>query len=523
MKGECVTERGSFVTSGTDFPDDVPSRDLERILRVLRSRAPLIAVATISLAAIAFGIAVLQERQYTATASLLFRDPKLAQTVFGSDGAPTLSGSDAERQGQTNLQLINLESVASRTARALGDADGGKLLAEKINIVPEGKSDVVQIQATDEDPTVAQKIANQFTHEFIAFRAETDTRRLLEARHLAEREFDHLTPDEQRGPRGAQLSRAIERLGILASLQTGNAERVQRADLPTEPSAPRPVRSALFGGALGFLVGILAAFLLERFNNRIRNQGEAEEAFSLPILTAIPRSKAIEETNRGKASSLPFAEIEAFRMLRASLRYFNVDAGLRTVAVTSALPQEGKSTIAWNLAQLSASQDATILVEADLRNPTQSRNKGINYSPGLADVLTHQVALSDAIQKHTVDLGPQSPGQEPAFDVLVSGAPPPNPAELLESQAMTDLLSNLRERYKVVIIDTPPTTVVADAYPIFSEVDGVLLVCRLGQSTQESARALQSSMQQINAHVLGVVLNDSRARREYGYSYRYQP
>lgn len=500
-------------------PED--SGDLERILTVLRRRAGLIVLCTLLTAAAAVVFSLLQEKKYTATASLLFRDPGFSKTLFGGEGVQ-LTGTDATRQAATNVQLVSLSAVSERTAQALGGNLTADVISDEIDIAAEGQSDVVSIKATDPDPAQAQLLANTFAQEFIDFRAEADRTKLLDAKRLAERQYDRLSPEEKVGPRGAQLSRGAERLGILASLQTGNAELVQPARLPTSASSPQPRRNGVLGVIVGLMLGVGLAFLFERLNRRLHEPEDAREAFNLPVLGTIPESKAIAQSNEGAPlPTLPFGETEAFRMLRASLRYFNVDKGIKTVLVTSAAAQEGKSTVAWNLAVAAASSATVLLLETDLRNPSLSRQHGIASGPGLADVLTHQADLADAIQ--TPLNQPNKSGMSARLDVIVGGAVPPQPATLLESRAMSDLLSELRERYDMIIVDTAPVGVVADSLPFLKDVDGVLLVARLDRTSRDSAQRTAETLRRLGAPLLGVVTNGLKLsrRNRYGYGYGY--
>jgi capsular exopolysaccharide synthesis family protein len=392
-----------------------------------------------------------------------------------------------------------------------------------VTVSSEGEADVVSVTATSPDPAQAQRVANTFARQFIAFRAGTDKRKLRQARRLAERELERLSPEERAGPRGEALSRSAEKLGILTSLQTGNAELVQPADLPTSPSSPKPVRNGILGAILGLLLGIGLAFLLERLNRRLRDPDEAQEAFRLPVLSAVPESKAIMASNDGTtAAELPFVENESFRMLRASLRYFNVDSDVRSVLVASDTASVGKSTVAWNLARVAATGSRVVLLETDLRNPSIAHQHGLNSVPGLSAVLTHQVELEEAIQTMSVASGANgAEGGEQTLDVIVAGANPPNPAELIESKAMSDVLSQLTERYELVVLDTAPLGVVSDAFPLLREVDGVIAVARLGRSTRDSAERLRDQLERLDAPLLGIVANGVKVRRggKYGYGY----
>lgn len=509
----------------TSIENDVPDTKsgLDSIITVLRRRYRLILACILVAAGSAFAISQFQENEYTATASLLFRDPGFAQNIFSGESVAS-SGTDPVRQAATNLKLVELQIVSERAAKLLDLGLTAKELRERTRVSAEGTSDVVSVEATDPDPEAARMIADTFASEFIAFRAKADRSKLLEAKRLADQEFEELDPAEQRGVRGRQLSQGSERLGILASLQTGNAELVQKAALPRTPSSPKTSRNVVVGGFLGLILGIILAFGFERFNRQLRDPEEAGEAFDLPVLATIPTSEAIYGSNDGRpVGDLPFFEAESFRMLRASLRYFNVDNEVRSVLVTSNSAQVGKSTIAWNLACSSITSSRTVLVETDLRKPSLARQHGVKIGPGLAELLTHQIELDQAIQTIPINTARAADSASGvSLDIIVAGSVPPNPAELLESQAMAGILRKLKDRYELVVIDTAPTGVVADAFPLVGQVDGVVIVARIGQTTREEAETLRAQLDRLDAPLLGVVSNGVKVKRggKYGgYGY----
>ncbi|MCA9233377.1 MAG: hypothetical protein KDA57_22225, partial [Planctomycetales bacterium] len=410
------------------------------LLSAVRHHIVLILACILVAASSAAGFSLLQEKKYTASASLLFRDPALARDLFGSSAlVPT---GDPTRQAATNIRLVELEVVAERTAQALKnspEAEAAKLRAGDISgmvaTAAAGESDIVEVSATGPTPELAALVANTFSKQFISFRAEADRSKLEDAKGLADREYESLSASEKASPRGEALARAGQRLGIIASLQTGNAEFVQPAIPPLSPSSPRPLRNSVIGGLLGLFLGLGLAFALERMNRKLRSPGEVSELFEIPVLATIPYSASLEVGSQAsEEAALPFEAQEAFLTLRSSLRYFNVDRAISTVLVTSALSGEGKTTIALGLAKAAASTSRTLLLETDLRRSSIASRTGMAVTPGMAEVLTHQTTIAEAVQP--VALGAPTIGspteEQPTLDVLVGGRIPPNPTDLIE-------------------------------------------------------------------------------------------
>ena len=317
----------------------------------------------------------------------------------------------------------------------------------------------------------------------------------------------------RRFPQGSdeQAAALQERLDALsvASIAPIGVRQIDRAKPPGDAFSPKPVQNTLIGAIVGLALGLALAIALERRDRRVRDPRFMERVLGGPIIGRIPRSRALARAGRG-TRALPAPEADAFRTVRVNLRRQLELQGTRSLIVTSAIPGEGKTTLAWNLARIEAAAGSRVLlVEADLRRPSLAKSLEANGAAGLSELLaSDQVQLQDLIQPVDFAGGADPNGEREggAVDVLFAGAPPQNPAELLDSERMQAMLEVIPDRYDLVIVDTPPT-VVSDAMPILEHVGGVVVVGRLGLSTDESLIGLREQLDRLDAPTLGVVVN----------------
>ena len=285
--------------------------------------------------------------------------------------------------------------------------------------------------------------------------------------------------------------------------------------------SPKRTRDLVVAGVLGILLGLVAAFVREHFDRRLRSTEEIERAFDVPVIGQI--AAVIGDMRRPRVLADEGGQFaEAFRALRANLQYLAVGKTMRTILVTSASAGQGKTTVCANLAKALAGAGATVaLVEADLRRPQLGNVFGLaRQSEGLTSVLVGRSSLSEAM--HTV-VSPSDPGgrSSPVHSVslLASGPLPPNPSELLGSSAMREVVHRLGARFDFVIVDSPPILLVSDAVELAQLVDGVILIVRADQATTDEAREIRSMVDRLDINLVGVVVTGVRARTGYGAYY----
>jgi len=489
------------------------------LIAALRRRAPLLVVIVVALTGGALTYSLTAEKQYTATAKLLFRDPGFDTKALGGQGQVLAPSVDPAREAATNVGLLSLDTVAKRaagviTSRRLTPSE----IRSKVAVAAQGQSNVVAVHATDESPAFAAVLANTIAEQYIVFRRDADRSKINQALGLVVRQQQRLAPSQRTGSEGGTLRKQVEQLRLLAALQTGNAELVQPADRPNSAASPKLVRNTILGLLLGIVLGVATALLLHRFDRRLRDRDDAERVLGRPVLGEIPESRSLR-TDSGDALHLGAQEAEAFRTLRTNLRYYDIDRDIRSLLITSSAPGDGKSTVARYLAATAAVVDVrVVLIEADLRRPTLNTLYPSMRATGLSDVLTDQASLASTIQQLPVSIGSAPTGQ--TLDVITAGTQPPNPADLLESDRMRAVLAELQEQYELVIVDSSPATVVPDSIPLLGQVSGVLVVVRESKSTTVGTRRLRDELDHLGITPLGLVMNGT-ARHEgsayYGY------
>ncbi len=470
---------------------------LEQILGVLRRRGLLIGLCCLLAAGAAFGFSRIQTTKYTATASLIFNTNQ--QSVV--TGLPASAANGLQTEQNTNLQLTKLEAVAERTAAALGGGLTKGAVQADVSVNAHGESDLVDVSATATSPALAAKIANTYAAQFVLAQQNA-------SREYYESALAVINKQLAQGGSIALQERATA-LQLLAQLPA-DVRVAQTASIPTSPSSPNASRNTLLGGFLGLLLGVGLAFLVERSDRRIQEPRDLEEIYGLPLLGTVPESDALAEPAGASGSAgLPPAEAEVFNLIRAHLRTFSADRQLHSILVGSATPNDGKTTIASQLAAAAAGMGSRVLlIEADLRHPTMAARLGTGPAPGLVGVLTGACSMGEATRSIKL-VGPAGGiAKHRSLDVLLAGQPLPlNPPELIESHAMDAVLELARSAYDLVVIDTPPLIAVSDAFPLLRKVDGVIIVGWMGRTPWEVSEQLHQTLAKSGAPLLGVIAN----------------
>jgi capsular exopolysaccharide synthesis family protein len=314
---------------------------------------------------------------------------------------------------------------------------------------------------------------------------------------------------------------------LLASSSQGAVNSlsvIEPATLPRTPIGPEIIMTILTAAAIGFSLGVGASYLMEYLDDTIKTPEDVRRVTGLPTLTGISENKGGDSHHGLITISNPRSPIaEAYRSLRTAVLFSNVDQTARTMVVTSAGPQEGKSFTSANLAiVLAQSSHRVLLIDADLRRPTQQTlfEKQPNY--GLTNLLLDMPPAFDSSrlgdmysQLSRAVLATSIPG----LFLMTTGELPPNPAELVGSNRMKALIKALATRFDFVIIDTPPILAVTDAVVLATRVDTVLLVTRAGSTRQSQLKHAVLRLQEVNANMSGVILN--RINKQSGEYYHY--
>lgn len=454
--------------------------DLRTALHVLRTTWLSVLVVALAGGVLALGYALAQPKSYQANAS------GIVQAGSSSDLGGALAGENfAKSRVKSYLDVAHSRSVARRVIDDLNLKTTPQELVSTIEATNPIDTAVIQITVAAGDPQLAARTAEAWIGGITA-------------------EVKDIEGSPGDGKKSVVRFRSLD-----------------SAVVPTSASSPNVKLIVALGLFLGLGAGLAQAFVRALLDRRIRRPAQVESELGLSVIGSVPKYAAIDSGRRVAdavetgADEASFAVAESLRELRTNLRFMDVDDPPRVIAVTSSLPAEGKSTIAANLARTVAQNgDPVILVDADLRRPTVAKTFGLPTGAGLTDVLTGAAELEDVLQEATGD---------GTLQILAAGRVPPNPSELLGSQAMRTALADLAGR-GLVLIDAPPLLPVTDAAVLSAATDGALVVGRCGKTTLDTVQQALQSVERVNGRALGFIINavPLRGSRSYAYSYKYK-
>jgi polysaccharide biosynthesis transport protein len=511
--------------------------DLRAMLRIVRGWLPLLLASMILAAGAAYLVSSFQPKVYQARLIMIVGQ---SLSSVSADYTALLA---SQRLSTTYSQIATTEDLLGKVIARLRLDISADQLAQRVTADAPLDSTLLTITAQAETPQQAARIANALGAELIAAsptveggsgaelqqfltedlaatreeiaatRASVDELLAVEERTAAQEEELQVLQD--------RLSNLRSTYASMLSLSPTNAANLlsvwQAANPPDTYVAPRPLFNAALAAAVGLFIAIAVAVVVQYLDDSLKGADDVEHVLNLPTLGTIARMKG----ERGRAEIYRLATLlyprsrtaESFRSLRANIEFSSLDAPLQTLLVTSAVPSEGKSVTAANLAGAFAQAGRRVLlVDADLRRPSIHTLFGAPNQSGLTTLLRSDSASVDAIAV---------PTEEPRLSLLTSGPLPPNPAELLGSQRFKTVLDRIRAAYDLVIIDSPPLKAVADPAILGSFLDGTLLVVAANSTHRATARAGREALVKAGARVLGVVLNRVREpdAAEYGEYY----
>lgn len=428
-------------------------------LTIIWRKKLILLIVFVLFAATAAGLSTsVLDDEYETTASLLVTQ---AQSKASFDQVQA-----GEVLGRTYAEVVHSESVADLVAKRLPFQTTGGQVKSQVSFEPVPETLLVRITAVAPDAVQAQQIANTYASVVVDYA-------------------------------GSRLNQT----------NGGQVSVADQATRPDQPARPRPTLYTLLAGLIGLVVGSALALLAGLLDRRVRSLDELQEITGVPVLAniALARSRRSRQLNE-----------EAYRVLRTNLDFLRPGKPLRSVAVVSASEGEGKSSAVVNLARAVAEiGDSTIIIEGDLRRPAVQAalvtGQPERLSPGLSNYLAGSASLDEII--YETDL--------PNVRLIPSGPTPPSPSALLDSELGHRLLNLLAEQSDLVIVDTPPMSVGADATLLAAPADETVMVVDLRKSSKTAIRAVVAQLNFVKASFAGVLVNRVRDSSDDAYNYGY--
>lgn len=432
-----------------------------------------VVMATFIIALAVAGVVTLQATPQYESSTRLF----VSTTSESDTGAAYTGNLFATQRVASYADLVGSRQLADQVEESIDGAEAAEDLTELVTATVVPETVILEITAIHPDAEVAAGIAQAYAEQLQDLVRELET------------------------PQGK-------------SMPLIKATIVDDAEISDDAVSPQPLRNLALAAVLGLLLGVGLAVARELLDTSLSTSDDIGDVTDAPILGNIATDEAANLAPiEVLSSATPWAE--AFRVLRTNMQYVEVDEEQKVIVMTSSLPGEGKTTTAINLALTTAmAGQRVVLVEADLRRPLIAQRLQLDGAVGTTNVLIGKVSLVDALQEYGSS----------ALQVLASGPIPPNPSELLQSHAMEALLTDLRGKFDVIIVDAPPLLPVTDAALVAAQADGAVIVIRHGRTTRDQLQHSIERLEAVDAKALGVVINQAPSRKNrtgYGYGYGY--
>ena len=499
------------------------SLDVRLYLWPLWRRKWVILLVVLIAAGAAYALASTRPRTYEASTHIYIEnaDPTSVLTPGTPSGPPT------PQQLQDIATLFTAQAVTSQVYHELRMAPGS---AGSVNVVPEPNSSFVTVTAVSRAPELAARLANAYARVFLRDQRTRVVQQAHQARVAAQAELATLHQSASDPNASAERQTLLTDIAQLESIEldpSPGAQQIDTALVPTTAISPRPLRDGLIGAGIGLVLGVLLAYALEVFDNRIVSLDAIERVLTRPVLALLPHVE--DPAPFGPCGSMmAVGFVEPVRMLRVQLELTAMGEAARVLVVTSAQQGEGKSVTARAVALTFAEAGKRVLViDADLRRPAMERLLQGRCEVGLVHVLTADIPLENAVARigtpvddDALHVAASNVGSRRGWvDLLGYGIEVADPVALLSSARMQQLLLEARQRYDVVVVDTPPVLAVGDAVPLLRVADSTLVVVRLGQTTRGALEKVAELLDRLpDVSLTGTVVNDLRRQRASGYS-----
>jgi succinoglycan biosynthesis transport protein ExoP len=513
---------------------DAERFDLRTHLRTVARHRNLILIVTAGVVACAVLVSLLQTTVYSASAEIVLQ-PRSTESVFDASGG---SGTQSDRTVETEIRVLKSDAVRSAVRQSIGSAP--TVTATRI-----GETEAMKITATNTSAERSARIANAYANAYLDLRKNQAVGDLRAASDQIKSKIDALqiqiddldrrllqaTPADRPaveatiGPRynnllaeQGLLAQKLNSLQVDATLKSGGAQLVRAATVPNSPASPKPVRNALGALLVGLVLGTGFAFVRDHLDDSVRTKEDLARALpGTPILGVVPVIENLKADNAPPhlkavgTGTTPAGE--AYRSIRTAVQLLGVERPLRTLQITSPAAGEGKTTLLANLAVvLAAAGQRVVMVDCDLRRPTLNQLFDLPNDVGFTSVF-----LGDASPLATV----QRVGVDSSLFLVSSGPLPVNPSEILGSNRTAQFVFELQSAFDVVLVDSAPVLPVADAVVLAAWVEATILVASAGVTTGRAVADSVERLRQVDARVVGTVLNRAAAEATYGYGYGY--